>query len=164
MTAEDQIQFMLDVAEQYFQTTEDEGQIPITSASYEKLLTLGYQTLFFKDIDQKPIGWVLVIPTTLELKDMFLQNKISEKDLLFKTPIQKLPEAVYLCAAFVLPEHRTKGIALALSEKAINYYRELNPTIALFAWIYSPEGERLIQTLQDRLHVVIETKSEPSSS
>ena len=36
-----------------------------------------------------PVAWSMVIPTTVELMRQFTSKKISEKELLYKTPLQR---------------------------------------------------------------------------
>lgn len=158
MTLDKKIEFMNKVAEQFFQTTDDEDQIPIHTDTYKKLDQLSQQTLFFEEHDGAPVGWAILIPTTNTLKEQFLSGYISERVLFEKTKPQEVPEAVYLCSAFVLPEHRNKKIAFSILSRAIQYYQHLNPTASFFGWKYSDEGEKLFHSLEKNLHIAISYK------
>jgi len=51
-----------------------------------------------------PVAWILLLPTTTELMHQFLEQKISEKELYEKTPLNISYDALYLCSAMVLEE------------------------------------------------------------
>ena len=88
-----------------------------------------------------PVAWVLMIPTTLDLMNRFLEHKISEKELFELTPLNTSYEALYLCSAMVLEEYRRKGIAKKLALNAIENIRKTHPLKALFVWAFSKEGD-----------------------
>ena len=56
-------------------------------------------------------------------------------------------EAVYLCSALVLEEHRRKGITKRLALQAIGNMRKDHPLKALFVWAFSPEGDLAAETI-----------------
>lgn len=69
------------------------------------------------------MAWILVIPTTFELVNQFLEKQISEKELFDLTPLNTNYEALYLSSALVLEEYRRKGIAKRLMMDAIRAYK-----------------------------------------
>lgn len=137
------------IAERFFHTADDPDQIPINEKSAEKLFKIHSKGLIVKLGEKgEPIAWVVAIPTTRELEEQFLKGEITEKELFDKTQPGDNYESLYLCAAFVLPEYRGRGLAKELLMEAI---REIGKDIKnpeLFAWIYSPEGENLIRALE----------------
>lgn len=158
MDLQDNLKYMIKIAEEYFGTESDPTQIPITLETMQRLLNLGPHTLVFAERDKQPIGWVVTIPTTNELKDQFLKDEITERELFDQSQPKTVPEVVYLCAAFVLPEYRRQGIAFDLLAEAVARYRYVNPEVNFFAWIYSAEGQKLVERLSNQLSLEIETK------
>jgi GNAT superfamily N-acetyltransferase len=75
--------------------------------------------------------------------DQFIEKKISERDILDRTLPGQSYDALYLCSALVLPEHRGKGIAKRVLMSAIETIRADHPIKSLFFWAFSVEGERL---------------------
>ena len=63
-------------------------------------------------------------------------------------------EALYLCAAITIPEHRKKGYASSLMIEVINSIPH-NKGVKLFAWPYSKDGEEVIKKLSNLLKVDI---------
>ena len=56
-------------------------------------------------------------------------------------------EALYLCSALVLEEHRRKGITKLLALQAIENIRKDHPVKALFVWAFSKEGDLASETI-----------------
>jgi ribosomal protein S18 acetylase RimI-like enzyme len=52
-------------------------------------------------------------------------------------------DALYLCSALVLPEHRGKGLAGRLTSRAISSLRHDHPIRSLFYWSFSGAGDTL---------------------
>jgi GNAT superfamily N-acetyltransferase len=92
----------------------------------------------------------------------FLENKISEKELYERTPLNIPYEALYLCSAMVLPEYRRKGIAEKLTLKAIESIRKDQPIKALFVWAFSKEGEALAEKIAARTGLPLKNKQSPN--
>jgi hypothetical protein len=78
---------------------------------------------------------------------MFINQKISEKELYELTPLNTKYEAIYLCSALLLEEFRGKGIAQGLAVKAIESIKIDHSIKALFFWAFSKEGEKLAEKL-----------------
>ena len=98
-----------------------------------------------------PIAWILVIPTTRSLMEEFLSKKINEQQLLYNTPLRSKYDAIYLCSALVLPEHRGHGLAKGLLIKAIKTIKRNHPVKFLFYWGFSPEGKSLAGAIAKKL-------------
>ena len=94
-----------------------------------------------------PGGWILLIPTTTELMNRFLQKEISEKELYKLTPLNATYEALYLCSALVLEEYRRQGIAKQLALNAIEKIRNDHPLKSLFVWAFTEEGDQAADAL-----------------
>ena len=148
---------MLSVAENFFKTASDSSQIPINKESFYKIQRLHPKTLLYKTKNNKPISWIVILPTSKKLADEFLQGKISERELLDKSNPQKEYEALYLCAAFTIPKYRRKGYVIEMLNEAIGSIPHTDD-IKLFAWSYSQEGKSLIKKLEKTLGGKIELK------
>jgi GNAT superfamily N-acetyltransferase len=134
---------MIRLAEQFFETKSDPTQISITRESVRKLKRIHPSTLREKKDKKGPIAWVVVIPTTHDLMDEFITKKINEQELLDRTPVRRRYDALYLCSALVLPEHRGKGLARLLICRAIKSIQKEQAIKHLFYWAFSAEGKRL---------------------
>jgi GNAT superfamily N-acetyltransferase len=143
MKREDNLKRMIQLAEEFFETKSDPAQISISRESMRKLRRIHPGTLKEKRDKSGPIAWVVVVPTTHQLMDRFLTKKITEQQLLDRTPPGQSYDALYLCSALVLPEHRGKGLAKLLISRAIKSIRKQHPIKHLFYWAFSAEGRGL---------------------
>lgn len=147
------------IAEDIFGTDKDPGQIPITRESGEKLERLTPHWIKYRlDNHGEPTAWSVVVPTQLDLMHKFMGGEITEKELLDLTKFQNEYEALYLCAAVTVPQHRRKGYAMETMIEAINSIPHTKD-VTLFAWAYSEEGRKLIEKLKVVLGVNILVKS-----
>lgn len=134
------------IAEEFFGTHQDPDQILISKESHDKLVKLHPSSVLYKLIDDKLVAWIIVVPTTKELMNKFISGEITERELFNLTKPQENYKALYLCAAFVLPEYRRKGYATELLIKAIKDISK-NNELQLFAWPFSEEGKKVIEKL-----------------
>ena len=141
------LQRMIQLADQVFATKNDPSQLDVNQEVIEHLQRIHPATVSEFDDGNGPVAWVLLIPTTLDLMNRFLENKISEKELFELTPFDSTFEAVYLCSALVLEEYRGKGIAKQLALNAIESMRKDHPLKSLFVWAFSKEGDLGSETI-----------------
>ncbi len=141
---------MLNIAERFFGTASDPNQMPITRESFYKLQQLHPKTVVYRLDNGEPISWVVVLPTQTELMEKFLKREINERELLDLTKSQDEYEALYLCAAFTIPEYRRKGYAVEMFKEAIKDIPHTKD-VKLFAWPFSQEGKALAEKLSARL-------------
>ncbi len=138
------------IAEQFYGSESHPDHIPIKAESAAKLDSISdnwFNCAF--DDNNEPISWIVVIPTSIALMKDFITAKITEKQLFDSTSIATPQEALYLCSAFTIPEYRRQGLAMRLILETIGQF-EQSGTKELFAWIYSPEGEQMVTTMQQR--------------
>lgn len=138
---------MIKLAGEFFETKNDPAQISINAKSIARLKRLHPDTMTERRTKKGPIAWILVIPTTHDLMKQFISKQIDEQELLYATPLRTKYDALYLCSALVLPEHRGKGHARQLAIKAINSIRKRHPLKYLFYWAFSIAGKRLAETV-----------------
>lgn len=131
---------LVKLAEDVFNTKSDPDQLDVNQHVVERLLELHPATVSQFDDGNGPVAWVLLIPTTTALMNLFLEKKISERELFERTRPQTTYEAVYLCSALVLEEYRRQGIARKLLLDALAKIRSVHPVKALFVWPFSDEG------------------------
>jgi hypothetical protein len=91
----------------------------------------------------------------------FVGGQINERELLEKTPMSVSYEAVYLCSALVLPEHRGKGLARGLTVKAVKSIQSDHAIRYLFFWPFSTEGEKLANSVARELGLPLRLRSAP---
>ncbi len=132
---------MIRLAEEVFAVKSDPSQLDVNLDIIERLKRMHSATISEHVDENGPVAWVLLIPTTLELMNLFLEKKISEKELYNLTPLNIKYEALYLCSALVLEEYRRKGITKRLVLAAIENIRKDHPLKSLFVWTFSKEGE-----------------------
>jgi GNAT superfamily N-acetyltransferase len=138
---------MIQLAEEVFATKNDPNQLDVNQEVIERLQRIHPATVSEYDDGNGPVAWVLLIPTTLDLMNRFLENKISEKELFDLTPLDTTYEALYLCSAMVLEEYRRKGITKQLALNAIENIRKDHPLKSLFVWAFSKEGDSASETI-----------------
>jgi GNAT superfamily N-acetyltransferase len=142
---------MIQLADEVFGMRQDPAQISVNARVIKRLEKIHPCTLTAKNTRKGPIAWMLVIPTTHNLMKQFIAKKITEKDLFKKTPLWVKYEAVYLCSALVLPEHRRKGLAKRLIIKAMKAIQRQHPIHYLFYWAFSKGGTRLAESVAKEL-------------
>lgn len=138
---------MIQLAEDIFATKSDPGQLEVNQEVLERLHKLHPATVSEFDDGNGPVAWVLLIPTTMELMNLFLEQRISERELFELTPLDLSYEAIYLCSAIVLHEYRRKGITKRLALEAIENIRKDHPIQSLFVWAFTFEGEQASETI-----------------
>jgi GNAT superfamily N-acetyltransferase len=134
---------MIKLAEEFFETKNDPDQLSVTEEVMARLRTIHPATLTEERNEDGPIAWVLVVPTTQGVMEQFIEKKITERDLFDRTLPEGSYDALYLCSALVLPEFRGRGIAKRVLMSAIKAIRADHPIKSLFYWAFSVEGERL---------------------
>lgn len=140
------IERMLSLAEEFFATESNPGQIPVNMESLEKLIRLHPSTILFRLEDDELVSWVVSLPTQRTLMQQFMEGSITEHHLLELTTPQETYEALYLCAAFTVAEHRRKGYVLGLFAEALRHL-PLTEDAPLFAWPVSYEGKKIAEKL-----------------
>ena len=138
---------LIQLADEVFAVKSDPSQLDVNLEVLERLQKIHPRTVSAFDDGNGPVAWVLLIPTTLELMNRFLEKQISEKELFNLTPLNSSYEAIYLCSALVLEEYRRKGITKHLALSAIEEIREDHPLKAAFVWAFSPEGDHAAETI-----------------
>ena len=138
---------MFELIDATFATRQDPDQLQVTPADLEKLAAIHPATLSEKSNALGPLIWVLIIPTVKRVMDRFLENEISERQILELTPIGEPYDAIYLCSATALPEARGKGETKQLCINAIESVRKDHPVKYLFTWPFTPEGARLAESV-----------------
>jgi hypothetical protein len=156
---EDNLQRMIQLADEFFETKNDPDQIAVTEEVISVLQKIHPATLSEKRDENGPVVWILVLPTTLQLMEEFIAGQINERELLEKTPIGASYEAVYLCSALVLPEYRGKGLARGLAADAVRSIQQDHPIKYLFYWPFSTEGEKLANSIARELDVPLRQRS-----
>lgn len=138
---------MLQLAGEAFDVKNDPDQLDVDEKVIERLFQLHPATVSEYDDGKGPVIWILLIPTSLELMEKFLNKSISEKELFQLTQPESVYEAVYLCSAMVLPEYRGKGMAKRMTIEAIEKMRKDHPLKKLFVWPFSKEGDGLADSI-----------------
>lgn len=134
------LQRMIELADEVFSAHNDPAQLDVDKDVMNQLGRIHPATLSEYEVENGPVVWILLIPTTIDLMRKFVAEEISEKELLDQTPTGAKYEAIYLCSALVLPEYRRKGLATKVGMKAIEDIRADHPIKYLFTWNFSKEG------------------------
>ena len=131
---------MIHLADEVFASKNDPDQLDVNPSVLEHLQQIHPSTVCQLDEGHGPVAWILLIPTTSDLMNRFLNHEISEKELYEQTTLNTSYDALYLCSAMVLDEFRRKGIARRLTVEAVEKIREDHPIKSLFVWTFSREG------------------------
>ncbi|GDX52771.1 hypothetical protein LBMAG27_18180 [Bacteroidota bacterium] len=138
---------MINLAVETFAAHNDPNQLDVNEEVIKQLEQLHPATLSEHNEGDGPVVWILLIPTTTSLMNEFIKEKISESELLNKTPLNIKYDALYLCSALVLPEFRRKGLAKKIALDAIQQIRNDHPIKNLFTWNFSKEGALLSESI-----------------
>ncbi len=141
---------MINLAVETFAAHNDPNQLDVNEEVIKQLEQLHPATLSEHNEGNGPVVWILLIPTTTSLMNEFIKEKISESELLNKTPLNIKYDALYLCSALVLPEFRRKGLAKKIALDAIQQIRNDHPIKNLFTWNFSKEGALLSESIAQR--------------
>ncbi len=131
---------MLQLADEVFANRQDMNQLDINEDVLNHLREIHSATVSEFDDGNGPVAWLLLIPTTNELMNRFLNGEISERQLYELTPVGIKYESLYLCSAMVLEEYRRKGIMKELISSAFKSIQKDHKIKSLFVWTFSKEG------------------------
>lgn len=141
----------MQIAEAIFGTENDPDQMPITHESIAKLDRLCIDWLVSEvDDNGEPISWAIAMPTQKQLAQDFLNNKITEKQLLDLTIPADIYDAVYLVSVITVPEHRGKGLGTKVVKQVLQNIPVVDDAI-YFAWPTSDEGMALVKKIESEL-------------
>ncbi len=152
-TMQPNFQRMMQLVTEFFDTADDATQISVSEAERKKLGAIDPAVFNEMSNEEGPYVWILLFPTTRELMNRFLEEKITEKQLLEQTPVGVPYQCVYLCSASVLPEFRGKGLAKQATEAAIRSIQTRHSLEALFVWSFSEGGEKLAERVSADLEL-----------
>ncbi|MCX6290454.1 MAG: hypothetical protein NT126_01665 [Bacteroidetes bacterium] len=138
---------MLHLVDEVFSTRNDPAQLQVNEGVIEQLQKIHPATVSEYNEGNGPCIWILLIPTTTELMNLFIAGNISEQELFDRIQPNMKYEALYLCSAIALPEYRGKGIAKRICLEAIEKIRSLHPIGTLFVWPFTTEGNVLSEKL-----------------
>ena len=138
---------MIRLADEFFETKNDPSQLSITEEVMNQLRSIHPATMGEKAIDNGPIAWTIVIPTTHEICADFVNGMIGEEELMQRTLAQKVYTSLYLCSALVLPEFRGNGLAKELVMDSLRSIRTHHAITELFVWSFSIEGSGLAKSI-----------------
>ena len=155
---------MIQLAEDVFDVRNDANQLSVDEKVIEHLNRIHPSTLSEFDDGKGPVVWILVIPTTLDLMNRFINKNITEQGLLDLTPFNTPYEAIYLCSAMVLSEYRNKGIAKRLTLEAIESIKKQHPIKSLFVWPFTKEGDSLAEHIAKLSSLPLFKRQEGESS
>ncbi len=150
---------MMKLTDEVFATRNDPDQLQVNDKVIAKLQQIHPATLSEYNESAGPAAWILVIPTTTELMNLFLNGSISEQELYDRTDPAMKYEALYLCSATVLPEYRGKGLAKRLCYEAVESIRVLYPLKTLFVWAFTHEGNFLAESVSQKTGLQLKKKT-----
>ena len=131
---------MIELAGETFAAHNDPDQLNVDEEIMEQLQRIHPATISQHVEGDGPVCWILLIPTTTDIMNQFINGEISETELLNKTPLDEKYDALYLCSCLVLPEFRRKGLATRIIYDAIKSIRDYHPIKTIFVWNFSNEG------------------------
>ena len=154
---EEQLNELYSFVEPFFQTESDPTQIPASSETYRRLLSIDSHCIAIRaDKNDKIVSYAAVLPTTNELMTKFLKHEINEREMFNATTSSLVPESLYLMAIAVAKEYRGKGDVFGMMKEIIDHFKKLNQKINVFVWEFSEEGERFVSILEKRYGLSID--------
>lgn len=138
------------IISEVFATRNDPDQLQVTRDDVRKLQAIHPATLSEYNEGSGPIVWLLIIPTTNEIMQKFLDGKISENQILRQTKPGDKYDTIYLCSATTLPEYRGKGITMRITLEAIDAIRKDHPITSLFVWPFTEQGKHLAEKIAEK--------------
>ena len=138
---------MIQLAQEVFAAHNDPMQLDVDEHTIEQLKQLHPATVSEYVDGDGPVLWVIIIPTINALMHEFIDGKISETELLSKTPLHSQYDALYLCSAMVLDEFRKKGLATQYTLAAIQAIRKEHQIKDFFVWAFTAEGYALAESI-----------------
>ena len=153
---------MIQLADDVFASRNDSNQLDVNEEVLEHLRKIHPATVSGHEEGDGPVAWLLLIPTTIDLMNRFLEGSISERELYELTPAGARYEALYLCSALVLEEYRRKGLTKKLALNAIAAIRKDHSIKALFVWTFTPEGLLVSEKLARSLSLPLYRRKETS--
>lgn len=151
---------MLELAEEFFGAENDPDQIFHEEKDMDALMRIHSSSVTEIANEDGPIAWLVILPTTNELMEKFLKKEISERELLLKTNPGDAYQALYLCAALVLPEFRRQGIIFNAAKNTITTIEKEYSIHALFTWAWSPEGRENARKIAEALKLPLYERPE----
>jgi hypothetical protein len=142
---------MIALVNSFFDSRNDPNQLDVDEEVIARLKTIHPATMAEYNEGEGPIVWILLIPTTLQVMNDFIAEKISERELYNNTHAGNTYEAIYMCSASVLPEYRNKGLAKQTGLKAMQAILKDHPIKALYYWPFSHEGQILAHSAAKQL-------------
>jgi len=142
-------QRLIKLAEETFAMHDDPSQLQVDQAVRERLMQIHPATMSEFSDENGPVAWLLLIPTTKELMEQFVNKDITEKELFKLTPLNIKYETIYLCSGLVLPEYQRKGIIQGMALKAITEIRKEHPVQYLFNWAFTEGGDKAAERLSE---------------
>ncbi len=159
----DNLNRMIQLVTEFFDTRNDPDQISVTPHDRAKLESIHPATMSEFVEGDGPVVWIMLIPTTKAIMDRFITGAITEQQLLNETNPGMVYDTIYLCSASVLPEYRRKGLAKKITIDAINAIRKDHPITTLFYWPFSDDGRNLAQSISEETGLPLFEKNEPTS-
>lgn len=150
---------MIRLAGEVFSARTDPDQLDVDDTVIERLQALHPATLSEHVEGDGPVVWILLIPTTRETMELFLDCAIGERELLERTHPGERFDALYLCSALVLPEFRRKGLALQVSLSAIRAIQQDHAIRWLYVWPFSEGGSILASRLAETVGLELRTRN-----
>ena len=154
---------MLQLVDDFFSIKNDPRQLEVTDDILEALIKLHPASVSEYADRAGPVCWILMIPTSEKVMELFLNDKIFESDILNLSIAEKNIDAIYLCSAIVLPEFRNQGIAKQISIAAIEKMQFTFPIKILFTWPFSNEGRNLGNSIAKTLNLPLKLKENENS-
>ena len=163
--SQNNLERMIKLADEFFATKNDPSQISVDEKVMARLREIHPNSMNEKATEDGPVAWAIVLPTTRELMGKFIGKKITEKELLDRTPPGEKYDAIYFCSVLVLPEYRGKGYAKKLVMESVRSICKDHSIECFFYWGFSAEGERLARCIAEEFHLpLFQRGSDPEIS
>lgn len=139
------------MTEEYFGMEKDSSQISNTKEMRDWIYKNNKNYLNIIKDDRGIIGYSFFLPCTKKLMEEFVNNKITEAELveqIKKIQFSGVPESIYLCSVIVDKKFQGRGLATSACIKIINKVTDNGKQKpVLFYWEYFDEGGKLARKI-----------------
>lgn len=155
---EKQIGKILNEIEKFFQMGIDEKQAPSTLELFRKIEKQHSSAIKCFFDGNNIVSIALSLPTSKDLAEKFLSDKITERELFALSEPMEQYGAIYFHIAFTLRPYRGRGLTAKMFEESVREIPHSEDAIFL-SWPSTDAGKKVLDKVENELNIIIRRKS-----